>query len=88
VVWAPVADTEAGWNSNSTGDRPSGNDLAINGNGTPTGPWQFVNGGFPRGAFEIDGAPAAVVPEPASLVLLGVGALGLGGYAGRRKAVA
>jgi hypothetical protein len=67
---------------NSTGDINSGNNLARNLVGSPTGPWQFAApiNKF-RNAFEIDGAP---VPEPGTLLLLGTGLLGVVGAA-RRK---
>jgi hypothetical protein len=80
-VTASASDqTDVGWNTNSTGD---------------TGPHaQSQNGGpfnvitSDRGAYRVEATPSPV-PEPGTLLLCGIGGLGLLGYRwGRRKLAA
>jgi PEP-CTERM motif len=54
---------------------------------TPNGAWSVATSQT-QAAFEIDGVSASATPEPASLVLCGVGVLGLLGYGWRRKRAA
>jgi hypothetical protein len=81
VVLPGAPDTSAAWNENSIGlfgqttfSHDGGQTWVVN---------QF--GGGPTAAFEVTGGPAPAVPEPASLVLLGGGALTLVGYGWRRR---
>jgi hypothetical protein len=75
----PTTSDEGGWNMSSppvSGTREFRSD--------PAGAWSAPVPQFP--AFEIQGtALTTVVPEPASLALLGLGVASIGGYASRRR---
>jgi len=75
---APVSDVE--WFLNSIGQTGPHADRV------PGGPWRAL-GQTTEGAFRISGTPqgAAVIPEPSTMTLLGLGALGLLGYGWRRR---
>jgi hypothetical protein len=68
--------TDIAWNLNSIKDVGP---HAISQNGEP-----FTVATDDRGAFRVD-ASSNAVPEPASLTMLGLGALGFAGYAWRRR---
>lgn len=85
IAYFPGAGTNAGWVANVEGDHssPAGN-FVFNTADSATGPWSAAAVGLPRPAFQIDGAPGAVVPppppavpEPATWVLFATGAAAL-----------
>jgi hypothetical protein len=80
-VTASASDlTDIAWNLNSTGDRGP---HAQSQNG---GPFSLVDSD--RGAYRVEATPSPV-PEPGTLLLCGIGGLGLLGYRwGRRKLAA
>jgi hypothetical protein len=79
VVASAASPTLDEWNLNSTAD--------FGLHGTNTNGAGFVTDNDSRGAFEVTGTltQAVAVPEPSTLALLGLGALGLVGYRWRRR---
>lgn len=69
IAYFPGADTNAGWVANVEGDSSTPSPNFVNNSAdNPTGPWTAAMVGLPRPAFEIDGAPGAVIPPPTSTV--------------------
>jgi hypothetical protein len=76
VVSAPSPDS-IDWNFNPIGD--------IGDHATSVNGGAFFLGSGTHGAFRLDSGLAAAVPEPATLALVGLGALGLVGYRRLRR---
>lgn len=76
VASAPDLSTSAAWNLNTTSDP------GPQAQREDSGPWFLVSP--PRGAFRVSGT---AIPEPSTFTLLGLGVLGLLGYALRRKRI-
>jgi hypothetical protein len=76
VASAPDLSTSAAWNLNTT------NDPGPQAQQEDGGPWFLVSP--PRGTFRVSGT---AIREPSTFTLLGLGVLGLLGYALRRKRI-